>query len=51
MGKISWEQKRKTKDVLKDLETEKTPLNTIQARNLKILGHTKRHDSILKKSS
>ena len=48
MGKISWKQKMKNEDVLKNLETEKTLLNTIKERKLKFFGHIKRHDSIMK---
>ena len=37
MGKISWKQKMKNEDVLKNLRTEKTFVDTINARELNFL--------------
>ena len=48
MGKISWKQKLKNEEVLKQLDTKKSLLNTIKERKLKFFGHTKRHNSIMK---
>ena len=48
MGKISWKQKIRNEDVLKQLEIKKSLLSTIKERKLKFFGHTKRHDSIMK---
>ena len=48
LGKISWKQKLKNEEVLKQEETKKSLLNTIKVRKLKFFGHTTRHNSIMK---
>ena len=50
MGKINLKQKLKNEVVLKNLKTEKSRISTIKARELIIFGHTKCHDSIIKKN-
>ena len=48
IGRIGWKEKKTNDELLKRLKMNRELLNTIRTRQMRFLGHVKRHNSLLK---